>query len=105
MGKVQIWERPSGVEVGCYVAGGRRSKDNNLTPPTNPLGTLRCFVHPWRLGGPTVWGDDFPPLVVACPPAGRTIPHPWSSTTLLTKEKSKKEKESRGLFYFVCFEN
>ena len=45
------------------------------------LGTWRCFVHPWRLGESTVWGDDFPPLVVTCPPAGRTIPHPWSSTT------------------------
>ena len=53
----------------------------NLTPQTNPLGTRRCFVHPWRLSGSTVWGDDFPPLVVVCPPAGRTIPHPWSSTT------------------------
>ena len=56
-------------------------KTKNLTPQTNPLGTRRCFVHPWRLGGSTVWGDDFPPLVVTCPPAGRTIPHPWSSTT------------------------
>jgi hypothetical protein len=56
-------------------------KTKNLTPQTNPLGTRRCFVHPWRLGGSTVWGDEFPPLVVACPPAGRTIPHPWSSTT------------------------
>jgi len=62
-------------------------KTKNLTPQTNPLGTQRCFVHPWRLGGPTVWGNDFPPLVVMCPPAlvlggrfptlGRPPHSPW----------------------------
>lgn len=82
-GMVQVWVAPIFSGGWMLFGWGERKviKTKNLTPQTNPLGTRRCFVHPWRLGGSTVWGDEFPPLVVACPPAGRTIPHPWSSTT------------------------
>lgn len=43
-------------------------KTKNLTPQTNPLGTRRCFVHPWRLGGSL---------------SGGVNTHPWSWRALL----------------------
>ena len=71
----------------------------NLTPYTNPLGTRRCFVHPWRcVGG---GGSSFHalargsgilgshPLIThtlggwAGPLSRGTISHPWSWRALL----------------------